>query len=81
MPEQPYEPLNQKVQSLAQERGESHWPSNSPDRPAGALQLYLQIKAFCQECVTDGDMTPTAAQMLLKILIDWGATKPNDVEE
>jgi hypothetical protein len=40
--------------------------------PEGALQLYLRIKSFCQDCVANGDMTPSAERMLLKILTDWG---------
>lgn len=29
--ERPYQPLDQRVQSLAQERGESHWPVSSKE--------------------------------------------------
>lgn len=38
----------------------------------GALQLYLRLKAFSKDCVANGDMTPSAQRMLLKILTDWG---------
>jgi hypothetical protein len=45
---------------------------NDDGGPAGALELYLRIKAFCRDSVANGDMTSSAERTLLEILTDWG---------